>query len=121
MLNNISKEIFYYSFIPFTVVALIIIVLLIVGKKKNDNYFKYNYFIKVLLSILITIILTIMIGYTVWVIERVINMEAVTQNILYLSLLGVIVISLFLSLIIILVKLYKSYESKKEPEKKLQS
>ena len=112
MLENISKEIFYYSFIPVFIMAITITVLLIIGKKKNDNYYKYNYAIKILIAILITFILSLMIGYTIWVYERVIIYDAVSESILYMVLLAVIDISLLLSLIIMFVKLYKSFKEK---------
>lgn len=118
MLNNISKEIFFYSAIPVFIISIVIIILLIIGKKKNNNYYKYNYCIKVLLSILIGFILSLMIGYTAWVYERLINYGTVSQNILYMILLFVLVLSLLLSLIMILVNLYKSFKVK---EKELQN
>ena len=117
MLENISKEIFYYSFIPVFVITILILILLLVGKKKNNNYFKYNYFIKVLLAILIGFVLSIMTGYTIWVFLRVINLEILKENILYLLVLSIIVISLLSTLIIMVYKLYKSYDEK---EKELQ-
>ena len=110
MLENISKEIFYYSFIPVAVLSFIIMILLIVGRKKSNNYYRYNYVIKVLLAILIVFILSLMTGYTIWVFERVINLETVSQNILYLALLVIIVASLLASLILLLLKLYKEKE-----------
>ncbi len=113
MLENISKEIFYYSFIPVAIVALIILVLLIVGKKKNDNYYKYNYFIKVLISILIGFILSLMIGYTIWVYKRLTDLGTLSQNILYMALLIVLVLSLLISLILIVARLYKEKELQK--------
>ncbi len=116
MLNNISKEIFYYSVIPVVIIAFIILLLLIIGKKKNDNYYKYNYTIKVLLSLLIGCILSIMTGYTIWVYERLKDMGTISQNILYLALLVVLVFFLFLSLIILVVKLYRSFKEKELPE-----
>lgn len=114
MLNNLSKEIFYYSVIPVAITAVIILGLLIFGKKKSDNYYKYNYGIKVFLSILIVFILSLMIGYTVWVYERVTNLNALSENILYMALLAVLVLSLFLSLVIIVYKLYKSFKEKND-------
>lgn len=116
MFSNLTKEILYYSVAPVGVVAIIIILLLIVGKKKNDDYFKFNYAIKVLLSILIGLIFSIMTGYTIWVYERVKALETVSNNIAYLALLIVIVLALFLSLIIITYKLSKSFKDEKQKE-----
>ena len=116
MLNNISKEIFYYSFIPVFVLAIIISILLIIGKKKSDNYYKYNYTIKISISLLISFILSLMIGYTVWVLLRLIELETLSQNILLVAVLFVIDLSLLLSLIIMFVKLYKCCD-KKDDEK----
>ena len=112
MLKNISKEIFFYSFIPVLIIAIVIIVLLILGKKKSDNYYKYNYFIKVLLSVLIGFILSLMIGYTIWVFVRLSEMGTISDNVLYLALLCVLVISLFLSLVLLLYKLHKNINEK---------
>lgn len=118
MFDNLTKEIFYYSLIPVAIIALIIIILIIVGKKKSDNYYKYNYSIKVLLSILLSFIVSIMIGYTVWVYQRVINLGIVQGNILYMIVLAVITVALFLSLIILSAKLYQGIDSDKDEEKK---
>ena len=118
MFDNLTKEIFYYSLIPVAIIALIIIILIIVGKKKSDNYYKYNYSIKVLLSILLSFIVSIMIGYTVWVYQRVINLGIVQGNILYMIVLAVITVALFLSLIILSAKLYQGIDRDKDEEKK---
>ena len=119
MFDNLTKEIFYYSVIPVAIIAVIIVLLIIIGKKKDNNYYKFNYSIKVLLSILLAFILSIMIGYTVWVYERIINLRTLGSNILYMIALGVIVVSLLLSLVIICVKLNKSFNSNSEQEKEL--
>ena len=116
MLDNLNNEIILYSVIPVAIVALIIVVLLLFGKKKKNNLYEYNYPIKVLLAILITLVLSIMIGYSIWFYERVFNLGTVSQNILYLILLAVLVVSLFLSLIIMFVKLYKDLNIGNEKE-----
>lgn len=111
MFNNLSKEIIWYSVIPVIVIALIILLLIIVGKKKDDNYFQYNYGIKVLLAILVSLVLSIMAGYTIWFLGRI---SSVSKNIIYIILLFGVDIFLFILLIIIVVKLYKSINQKKE-------
>lgn len=121
MFNNLTKEIVYYSLIPVTIIALIILFLIIIGKKKSDNYYKYNYSIKVFLSILVAFILSIMIGYTIWVYERVINLGTIKGNILYMILLAIVVIALFISLVFILYKLYQSLNYSNEEEKEFQN
>ncbi len=118
MLNNICGEIFYYSFIPVFILSIIISILLIIGKKKSDNYYKYNYAIKILISLLIGFVLSLMIGYTVWFLLRQIELETLSQNILLLAVLFVIDISLLLSLIIIFVKFYKGCDKNDEENKK---
>ena len=120
MFSNLTKEIFYYSLIPVAIIAVIILVLLIMGKKKSVKYYKYNYSIKVLLSILLALVFSIMLGYTIWVYERVITLNIVSENILFMILLAVLVISLFLSLIIICYKLWKEYDSNDEQKKEFQ-
>ncbi len=121
MLDNLNKEIIFYSIVPVVIVALIIVVLLIFGKKKNNNYFEYNYSIKVLLAILITLVLSVMTGYSIWLYERVINMGTVSQNILYMILLAVLVISLFLSLVFMFIILYKDLKTNNLQEKEFQN
>ena len=111
MLENISKEIFYYSFIPVFLLAIIVIILLIIGRKKKDSY-KYNYIVKVSLFLLISFILPLMIGYTIWVFERVINLDILSSNILYLIVLVIIDAGLLSSLIIMAIKLYQGYKEK---------
>ena len=120
MFKNLTKEIISYSVIPVAVIAVIILLLLLLGKKKNDNYYKYNYSIKVLLSILICFMLSIMVGYTIWVYKRIISLEIVSQNTLYMIVLAIVDISLFISLIMVTYKLYKSLNSNNEQEKELQ-
>ena len=117
MLENISKEIFFYSVVPVAIISLIIIILLIIDKKKSNNYYKFDYVIKILIAILIGFVLSIMTGYTVWVIKRLIDLETISDNILNIALLGVIDISLLSSLIIMFIKVYKSVDSNEESKK----
>lgn len=117
MLENISKEIFYYSVVPVAIISLIIIILLILGKKKSNNYYKFDYVIKILIAILIGFVLSIMTGYTVWVIMRLIDLETVSDNILNIALLIVIDMALLASLIIMFVKVYKSVDYNEESKK----
>ena len=117
MFNNLTNEIIYYSLIPFIVVALITFILIIIGKKKYDNYYKYNYAIKILLFILIAIVLPLIVGYTIWIYERFINRGLVSSNIIYMLLLAILVISLVVLLIITSIKLYNGLTKTKENDK----
>lgn len=108
MFNNLTKDILYYSLTPFIITAIIVLILMIIGKKKDNNYYKYDYSIKVLLFIIIAIVLPLIIGYTAWVYERFISRGLVSSNIGYMILLGVLIISLIILLIITFIKLSKN-------------
>ena len=110
MFNNfeLPKEIFYYSIIPVGIIALIILVLLLIGKKKYDNYYKYNYFMKTLMLVIIGLVLPLIVGYTIWILERFINKSIISSNILYILLLIALIVLLVVLLIVICRKLIKS-------------
>lgn len=107
MFDNLTKEIFSYSVIPAAILVLIILVLLLAGKKKDGNYFKYNYSIKILLSITIGLVLPLITGYTIWVFLKYINRGIVMSNMLYMVLLVALIISLVILLGVICKKLYR--------------
>ena len=109
MFNNLTKDILYYSLVPFIVAAIIVLIIMIVGKKKGNNYYKYDYIIKVAFFIIIALVLPLISGYTIWVYERIINRGLVSSNIMYMILLGVLVISLVILLFVAFRKLSKSF------------
>lgn len=108
MLDNLTKEIFYYSVIPVAIIAVIVLILLFVGKKKEDNYYKYNYTIKTLLLVIIGLVLPLITGYTIWIFERFLNKNTLSSNILYIVLLMFLIIALIGLLITICYKMHKS-------------
>ena len=113
MFNNLTKDIIFYSLIPFVIVAIVVFALIIVGKKKSNNYYKYDYAIKVLLFVIITLVLPLISGYTIWVFERFINRGLVSSNIMYMVLLVILIISLIVLLFTAFIKLTKSYKEER--------
>ena len=110
MFDNLTREILYYSVIPFVIIAIITLFLLLKGKKEENRY-KYNYFIKMLLYIIIALVLPLITGYSFWVYKYYVD-EKVT--LFYMIVLGLLIVSLVTILIIITRKIYKSF--KEEPE-----
>ena len=113
MFNNLTKEIFIYSVIPAVAIALLVLIILILGKKKENIYYKYNYVVKTLLLLIIGLVLPLIMGYTIWVMERFINKNLVSSNILYIVILVILIISLIALLIMICRKLLKGIEQNK--------
>lgn len=101
MFDNLTREILYYSVIPFVIIAIIILILLLKGKKES-NLYKYDYFIKILLFAVIALLLPLVIGYTGWVYSYYVA-EKVT--LFYMIVLLLLIISLIVILIVIIRKL----------------
>jgi len=114
MFDNLTKEIFYYSLIPAGVIAIIVLLLLFVSKKKENVYYKYNYYIKIALLIIIGLVLPLITGYTIWVLERFINKNILSSNMLYIVLLVALIISLIVLLSVICNKLIKGINKSSE-------
>ena len=113
MLNNLTKEIFYYSVIPVVVIAIIVLVLLLKDRKKENDNYKYNYTIKIMLLIIIALVLPLITGYTIWIYERFTDKKILSSNILYMVLLILLVIFLIALLVIVCNKLLKSISKPK--------
>ena len=111
MFSNLPKEIIYYSAIPVAILMVIIIVLLLIGKKKYDNYYKYNYFIKTLSLVIVGLVLPVIIGYTIYIVERYINKNTLVSHILFVILLVILDISFIILFIIICHRLIKDIRS----------
>ena len=111
MFNNLTKEIFIYSLIPALIIALISLLLIFISKKKGENIYKYNYIIKVFIIIIVGLVFPLITGYSIWVYERMSNLNTVSSNILYLILLAFLIISLLVLLIVTCVKLFQSLKS----------
>lgn len=105
MFDNLTKEIIYYSFIPVILLAIIGLVLLVV-KKKEDNKYKYNYVIKIILMLIDGLVLSLLIGYAVWATERFIRNGTVSSNVIYILLFVVLIIALIVLLVLTCTKLY---------------
>ena len=116
MLDNLTKEIFYYSVIPVAVIAIIVLILLLIGKKKENDYYKYNYSIKIMLIIIIGLVLPLITGYTIWIYERFTDKKMLNSNILYMLMLVILIVSLISLLIIVCTKLLKSIDKPKSNE-----
>ncbi len=114
MFNNLTKEIFCYSLIPFAIIAIMVFALIIIGKKRDNNYYKYDYFIKVLLFVIISLVLPLITGYTIWIYERFVSRGIVSSNLMYMVLLALLIIALVILLITAFIKLFKSINSKSE-------
>jgi hypothetical protein len=114
MFENLTKEIFYYSVIPAAIIALIVLILLFVGKKNENIYYKYNYVIKTSLLLIIGLVLPLIVGYTVWVLERFIKYNLLLSNLFYVILLIVLIVSLIVLLVMICNKQLKGIGSKPE-------
>ena len=85
MFDNLTKEIIYLSLIPVVIILLIDLIAFLFKKKKDDN-FKFNYFIKVSLIIANAIVLPLIGGYTIWVILSYIKRGILLKNIWYVAL-----------------------------------
>ena len=111
MLDNLSKEMFYYSVIPVLVVAIIGLVVLILGSKKKNaaHKYRYNYIVKVLLIIIISLVLPLVIGYTIWLTKRYVSSGILFNNIGYVIVLSLLALALIILLIIICRKLYERF------------
>ena len=116
MFNSLTKEIWYYSIIPFIVITVIVLILMMIGRKKENNYYKFNYSIKVLLFIMIALVLPLITGYTIWVYERFIDKGILSSKILYMVLLGVLNLSLLIVLIVSVNRLLKSFKESHDEE-----
>ena len=112
MFSNLTKEIIYYSVIP-VAILFVIILLLFIGKKKDNNIYKYNYFIKVLLLIIIGLVLPLITGYSIWIYERFTNKGILSSNILYMLLLGILIVSLIVLFVYICTKIVKGIDREK--------
>lgn len=99
--SNLPKEVIYYSLIPVVVIILIDFLLLIFMKKRKDNGFRFSMLIKISLIISIAIVLPLIIGYTIWVIERFINKNIMMENIGFVALIVCLCIILLVLLFII--------------------
>ena len=108
MFNNLTKEIVYYSLIPVVILAIIALVLLFIKKKNNDKY-KFNYLIKVILMLIDGMVLSLLVGYSIWATERYIRNGTVSSNIIYVIIFVVLIAILVFLLFITCNKLYKSF------------
>ena len=113
MFDNLTKEIIYYSLIPVIILALICLVLLF-ARKKNDNYYKYNYLIKIILMLIDGMVLSLIVGYAVWAVERFIRNGTFFSNIIYVIIFILLILALTVLLILTCRKLYKNLNSNKE-------
>ena len=116
MFSNLTKEIIYYSLIPVAILTLICLVLLIIRKKEN-NAFKYNYIIKILLMLIDGIVLSLIIGYSVWATARFIRNGTLSANIIYVIIFVVLIFALAILLLFTCMKLYNNLSNKYLEEK----
>ena len=117
MFDNLPKEIFYYSLIPVAILGIIVFILFMVGKKKYDNYYKYNYFIKILSLIIVGLVLPVIIGYTIYTVQRLIIKGTLFANIFYVIILCVLDISFIIMFIIICRRLIKNIKDDDKEDK----
>ena len=115
MFDNLTMEIFYFSLIPVAVLAVVTLFILLFSRKNENNYYKYNYIIKILLIIMISLVLPLITGYTIWVFLRYLAKGILLANIIYIIILCILTIALIILLIVISRKLYNILnEEKKE-------
>ncbi len=108
MFDRFPAEIFYYSIIPVCVIALIALVILMIKKKKDENYYKKSYVIKVSLILIVTLVLPLITGYTIWLLCRYINKGVLLSNLGFVIVLSVLIVANLTLLIVISRKLYKN-------------
>ena len=116
MFNNLTKEIIYYSLIPVAVLALICLILLIIRKKENNSY-KFNYVIKILLMLIDSIVLSLIIGYSIWATARFIRNGTLSSNIIYVIIFIILIFALAILLLFTCMKLYNNLSSNYIEEK----
>ena len=123
MLNNLTKEMIYYSVIPVLVFAVIgLVILILSSKKKTDiDKYRYNYVIKVFLIVIISFVLPLIVGYTVWLTERYIAKGILFSNLGYVIVLSLLILALIILLIIICRKLYENLNIKIDKQKEFQN
>ncbi len=101
MFDNLTKEIIYLSVIPVILIILVDIIVFIMKRRKEDH-FKFNYFIKVSLIIAIAIVLPLIGGYDIWLILSYLERGILENNIGYVAL----IIFLWIALLILLIWIY---------------
>ncbi len=113
MFDNLTKEIILLSVIPVAIILIVDFIALILKRKDNEK-FKYNYFIKVSLIIAIAFVLPLIGGYDIWLIISYKERDILTENIWYIGL----IIFLWLMLLILLIWTYlKTMKEIKEDNK----
>lgn len=111
MFNNLTKEIIIYSLIPVAVLALINLFVLFLSKSAKKKNYRYNYLIKTGLLLIIGLVLPLILGYTIWIFNHYKLVGNLSNNIGYMILLCALTIALIVLLVIISIKLYKSFNS----------
>ena len=114
MFDNLTKEIFIYSVIPVAIMVFIVLLLLFIGKKKDNDYYKYNYAIKILLNLIIGLVLPLIIGYTIWVFLRFANRGIIMANIIYIVILLALIIALIFLFIVVCRKMFNGLRNSEE-------
>ncbi len=114
MFDNLTMEIIYYSAIPAIIFAVFALIFLLFHTKKEKDYYKYNYIIKVSLILMIAFVLPLITGFGIWVLIRCLNKGTIMSNIFYIIILFALVIALIVLLITICKKLYKRFENDAE-------
>lgn len=121
MLDNLPKEIIYYSVIPVCIIVIIDILLFIFLKKKEDNAFRFNYLIEISLILAISLVLPVIIGYTIWIIKTFMDKEIFDTNLLYIALLIFLCIALTVVIIWIYMKTLKNLSIEDDNKKLLEN
>lgn len=101
MFNNLSKEIIWFSLIPFVVILLVDLILFFVFKSKRTE-FVFNYLIKMSMIVVISLVLPLIVGYTWWIIELFWEKEIFFDNFAYICL----IIFLSLCLLTLMIWVY---------------
>lgn len=111
MFDNLTKEIIYYSLIPVTILFISALVFLIIKKRENNSY-KFNYLIKIILMLIDSAVLALIIGYSTWATARFIKMGTLASNIIYVLIFIVLIVALTVLLVITCAKLYNNINNR---------
>lgn len=99
----LTKEIIWYSFVPDLIALLLMIIAFFIWKKKEKyRTVNFNFFIKLMITIMICATLPLITGYTFWVIEMFINKGVLLEHIMYV----ILIIFLSLGLLALLIWVY---------------
>lgn len=116
MFDNLTKEIIFLSVVPVAVILLADLIAFIFLRSKENQKFRFNYFIKISIILAISFVLPLIIGYTLWVIVSFSAKKILYDNIMYIALLIFLSLCLFVLLIWIYLKSIKYMNSHNELE-----